>query len=84
MAYKLSENVGTLYNKECFMRNVIWMGGLLVILAVIRILAQVMIPVPIDIKDATDLILTASFFGVAMLLLGGYTVAAFKVAFDKH
>lgn len=66
------------------MRNLIWIGGLLVIFAVIRILASVLIPVPIDVKDTTDLVLTASFFGVAMLLLGGYTVAVVKAAFGKH
>lgn len=66
------------------MRNLIWIGGLLVVLAVIRILASVLIPVPIDVKDTTDLVLTASFFGVAMLLLGSYTIAAFKAAFGKH
>lgn len=61
-----------------------WIGGLLIIFAVIRILASVLIPVPIDVKDTTDLVLTASFFGVAMLLLGGYTIAAVRAVFGKH
>jgi hypothetical protein len=66
------------------MRNLIWIGGLLVVLAVIRILASALIPVPIDVKDTTDLVLTAFFFGMAMLLLGGYTAAAARAAFGKH
>ena len=61
-----------------------WIGGLLIIFAVIRILASVLIPVPIDVKDTTDLVLTAFFFGMAMLLLGGYTAAAARAAFGKH
>jgi len=66
------------------MRNLMWIGGLLAIFAAIRILASVLIPVPIDVKDTTDLVLTASFFGISMLLLAGYVIAAIRVAWRTH